>query len=190
MKKLRYMGILCILICTSCSSMKTFKGTSDLHGGVYDVKNRPVADCIILVDGKEKARTDVNGRFVLYGLKSGTYAVETQSNMCEKFTGDISFLNETQYALITVVDKDTLYELIEKHLQKNEIEEAEKQIFRLLEIDLNNPNAIMYLALIRCKENNGEAALRVLQDAEKRGISDVWMKSFAEKMEEEREKDS
>ena len=188
MKNMRYMGILCILICTSCSTMKTFKGTSDLHGSVYDVKNRPVANCIILVDGKEKTRTDSNGRFVLYELKSGTYAVETQSNICEKFSSEIAFLNETQYALITVVDKDTLCELIEKNLQNNEIEEAGKQAVRLLEIDPTNPNAIMYIALIRYKEKNIEAALRVLQDAEKRGISDEWMKAFLEKLEVEIEK--
>ncbi len=176
-----------VLIFASCVGLKTFKGTGDLHGSVYDVRNRPVAGCIILVEGKEKTLTDTNGRFVVSGLKSGSYTIETRCEYCESYSGDIKFLNETQYAVIRVVDNETLYELIEKALGKKDYEKADAYITRLIKSDAGNVNAIMYMALTRYLEGNKIAALEILNDAQDRGISDVWLESFKEKMEVEHE---
>lgn len=190
MRKVLFVVFFILVLLTSCTSMKTFKGTADLHGSVYDVKNRPVAGCTILVDGNEKTITDTNGRFVLYGLRSGTYTIETKSLYCEPYTGTIQFLNETQYILITVVDNETLYESVEKQFTQSDLSKAEEEIFRLLRINPDNPNAVMYLAVLRYKEEDKAASLRVLLDAERRGISDIWMQSFIKKMEEENENNS
>ncbi len=189
MKRVVVSGILLVVL-ISCAGMKTFKGTADLHGSVFDVKNRPVANCTIFINEKEKALTDSNGRFILYGLKSGVYQIEAQSSYTETYTGEIQFLNETQYALITVVDADTLYESIETAFEKSDYSKAEEEITRLLTINKTNPNAVMYMAVLRYKEKNSEAALRILRDAESRGISDIWMKKFIEKLEAEDEKNS
>ncbi|MBP7478907.1 MAG: hypothetical protein KA785_00525 [Spirochaetaceae bacterium] len=190
MMKRFYRGVILLLLFTSCAGTKTFNGRADLHGAVYDVKSRPVPNCVILLDGKEKALTDINGRFVLYGLQSAAYTIEACSSYCERYNGEIQFLNETQYILITVVDNETLYDLVEDALEKKDYDLADKTIKRLFAVNKNNPNAIMYLAVIRYREKNNRASLRVLLDAEKRGISDVWMKSFIKKMEEENEKNS
>lgn len=189
MRKVIITGLL-LMIFMSCTSVRPFKGTADLHGAVYDVKNRPVAGCTILIEGNEKALTDTNGRFVLYGLKSGVYEIETKSLISEAYRGQIEFLNETQYVLITVIDVDTLCESAEKYIDAMNVEKAEEAIYRILAVNGNNSNAVMYLAVLRYKEKNYDAALRVLRDAEKRGVSDKWMKTFNEKLEAEREKNS
>jgi len=182
-----YAGLFLLLVFTYCTIMKTFKNTADLHGAVYDVKNRPVPGCTILLNGNEKAITDVNGRFILYGLKSGVYDIETNSSYCEKYTAELKFLNETQYVLISLVDNETLYDFVEEALGKKEYGKADKIIERLFTINKNNSNAIMYLAVIRYSEGNANAALRILTDAKNRGISDPWMKAFKDMLEENNE---
>jgi|GEM_PF-3381657 len=187
MMKRFFTGVVLLLLFTSCAGTKTFKGRADLHGAVYDAKSRPVPNCVILLDGKEKALTDINGRFVLYGLQSAAYTIEACSSYCERYTGEVQFLNETQYILIKVVDNETLYESVEKQFSQSDLSKAEEEIFRLLRINPDNPNAVMYLAVLRYKEEDKAASLRILLDAERRGISDIWMQSFIKKMEEENE---
>lgn len=180
--------IFLLLFVTSCSSIKTFKGISDLHGAVYDVKNRPVSGCVIIVDGKERTMTDTGGKFTVSGLKSGSYTLETKSPESESFKEEIEFLNETQFILITVIDNETLFDLTEAELEKKNYLKAQEYITRLVAIDKNNANTIMYTAVVRYLENNSIAALGILQEAEKQGITDAWMKRFKEQLEEENEK--
>lgn len=184
MKRIVFSGCILIAIITSCTGMKTFNGNSDLNGAVYDCKNRPVSGCIILLDGVEKTISDTNGRFRIPNMNCGTYSIETKSSYCEGYKGNIQFLNETQYLLITVVDSESLYELLEESITVMNIEKAEKQVYRLLAINKNDSNAIMYLAVLRYREENYDAALRLLRDAQRRGINDIWIGSLAEKIEE------
>lgn len=189
MKRKSIFVFLLALLLYSCTSTKTFKGSADLHGSVYDVKQRPVANCLIIIDGKEKAKTDSNGRFVVYNLPSGSYEIKTKSSYCESYSNTIQFLNETQYIVISLIDAETIYQLVEDNLEINNVEEAKMNALRLLDINDSDTSALLYLALIYYKQEDFPKAFQILEEANEKKISDMWMDLLKEKVIEQLDRD-
>lgn len=56
------------------------------------------------------------------------------------------------------------------HLDR--LDEAEQEYRRILKDHPNHPRATLYLAKVRCRAGDGEGALRIMEDARRRGIDD------------------
>ena len=87
MKRKRWMlrglvALLLLLVLGSCVSQREARVTSfrtaPLFGVVYDHDQRAVAGALILVDGTEGPRSDIEGRFVLRTLERGEHVVQVR----------------------------------------------------------------------------------------------------------------
>lgn len=127
------------LLCFSCASNKTAE-LKTFNGMVYDKANEPVNGAVILINGKEAGRTDMQGHFYIDNLQiNTTYELTIQKPSYETKSLSFNYENITQVAYFTLFSANQL------------LEDAEKCI--------NNKNYNLALDYISRSESCSEATL-------------------------------
>ena len=146
----------------SCSSTASAIATNDrsvpLYGMVYDDDNSPVAGADVLIDGKAKTRSDVNGRFVLTALKFGQYAVVVKKDYFEPARLDLDYSSATQVLYVKLVSEEELLAAADKDIAAREWAKADDHVARALALKRDDPAALFLSAVIACRRGDSPDA--------------------------------
>jgi len=146
----------------SCSSTASAIATNDrsvpLYGMVYDDDNSPVAGAEVLIDGKAKTKSDVNGRFVLTALKFGQYAVVVKKDYFEPARLDLDYSSATQVLYVKLVSEEELLAAADKDIAAREWAKADDHVARALALKRDDPAALFLSAVIACRRGDSPDA--------------------------------
>jgi len=162
-------GLLALLLLAlgSCVSQREARVTSfrtaPLFGMVYDHDQRAVPGALVLVDGEEGPRSDINGRFVLRSLARGEHVIEVRKDGYEGMRAPIEFLSRTQALYLKVISLEQLLRKAEDELEARRFDEARELLERASAVNPVDP-VLLYLSSLNYRER-GEpgAAVEPLQ---------------------------
>lgn len=164
MRILRTAGILAFVIFSgACSTLRPGQALPPLYGMVYDMDNQPVQNALVLRDGKEKAHTDVNGRFVLADLAFGVSSIELRKDGYESLAAVVEYFSPTQVLYVKMTSMNQLLSRAEASIAERRWEEAAALVERAKLVSPGNPAALYLEAVVRFRRGEPEAARDILE---------------------------
>jgi len=114
--------------CASAPRPGGKRGT--LQGMIHDYDNRPVAGYLVSVDDKEKAYTDINGRFTVPDLALGTHTLSGEGKDHGPYAQTVEFADRTQIIYLRIPSNRFLYAQIDRQLSDGEYGPAQKTLLQ------------------------------------------------------------
>jgi tetratricopeptide (TPR) repeat protein len=167
--QLGIVGLVAVLLLalSSCVSFREKKmrefTKSPLVGMVYDLDQKPCAGALILVDGREGPRTDINGRFVIDALGRGEHRIGVKKEGYEPLEVPIAFLDRTQVLYLRVVSLGQLLRQAEEALDRQRLHEADGLLNRAEALAADDPVGLYLRAVFFLKQDNPEQAVPLLE---------------------------
>lgn len=141
-----------------------------LYGMVYDYDNQPCPDALIVINGEDGPRTDINGRFVIGSLSRGTHAIQVVRDGYEELTVSFDFLNRNQVLYLKVISYNQLLREIEQALEKKRLGEVEELLARAEAIYSDEPVEMYLKALFFLEVEKVKEAVKILEDIIEEGF--------------------
>lgn len=104
--------------------------SAPLFGMIYDMDNRPCAGVSLLLDGGQTSTTDLDGRFVLLGVKHGPHTLTAASEDREALEVRFDFQNQTHVLYLKMVSFDQLLSQAQDALDRKKWAEADRALRR------------------------------------------------------------
>ena len=156
-----------LLLASSCVSYREQKlrefQVAPLFGMVYDYEQKPCQAAAILVDGEQRAQTDINGRFVLGDLSRGEHRIGVRKPGFEDLEVSVQFLNRDQILYLRVISLRQLLEQAENALGKKRLAETVALLARAERIDAGDPVELYLKALYLLETGAAREAAEVLE---------------------------
>jgi hypothetical protein len=160
-------GIAVVVIASSCVSSGPAGGKGSepvaLNGMVYDYESRPVADAEISVDGRLRARSDINGRFSLGRIPFGSYKVGFEKQGFERTCISVDYTDMMQIIYVKIFSEKQLLAASEKEVTKRSWNGALAFLDRIDAIGVQDPVARYLRAVICVRRGEAEEARRILE---------------------------
>lgn len=133
-----------------------------LYGMVYDFDNQSCPEAIVIVDDREQARSDINGRFVVTALPRGRHRVVVRKEGYEECGMDFEFLNRTQVLYVRIISASQLMRQIEGALEERDLARARQLLDRTLSVAPGNPVARYLEAVFMMEDKHPDEAVALL----------------------------
>ena len=172
------------VLAVSCKTVRFGPNAVDINGMIYDFSNRPVAYCEILLGGRYRASSDINGRFSLPNVRVGDYTLEGHKDGFEKYADEVSVRERGQIIYIRLPSQNQLLALIDAALVANNIPLALEMAERAYQIDANNVETLFYFATVKFKQGEYAAAAEFLEAARALGSRDIYIDKFLSQLKE------
>lgn len=162
--KLLLIIILCLSLfsCASINRIGEKKGI--LQGMVYDYENRPIAGYIISIKNYGKTTTDINGRFMLDGIKYGTVEICGEGQNYSLYTDNFDFSDKTQILYLKIPSYEWLYTSIDTHIEKEEFSMAEKILSEFPAEEQKKSRYLFYKAIFDFRTTRGTEKSTILEN--------------------------
>jgi tetratricopeptide (TPR) repeat protein len=162
----------------SCKTAEFGFRVTDVHGMIYDFSNRPVGYCEITLGKKLKSTSDINGRFSLPKVALGNYALEINKTGFESYSEEVTIRERGQVIYIRLPSQNQLLDLVDEALVSNNIPAASELAERAYRIDPNSVETLFYLASIKFRQHDYDAAIAFLENAKSLGSKDQYIEKF------------
>jgi tetratricopeptide (TPR) repeat protein len=176
MKRLRLPVLLVLALALSLSSCVSYRerrlrefNSATLVGMVYDLDQKPCAAALIIVDGSEGPRTDINGRFVIDALRRGDHRIRVSKEGFEPLEVPVSFVDRTQVLYLRVVSFNQLLRQAEEALGRGKLQEADGLLRRAETLSSDEPVGLYLRAVYLLRLEDVEQAIGQLQKILARG---------------------
>ena len=169
-----FLGFLLI----SCQTAEFGGKTFDVNGMVYDFSNRPIPHCEIVIGGKYRTSTDINGRFTLSRVPPGDHTISGEKRGFESYSDLISVRERGQIIYFRLPSQNQLLILLDEALSANELAIAKEMAERAYQIDSNNIEMLFYYAVVKFKQDEYEKAISFLEAAQRLGSKDIYVDKF------------
>ena len=171
MHTLRVMRIAAVavaaLAAASCVSVREQRlrefDSAPLPGMVYDSEQKPCAGALVIVDGREGPRTDLNGRFVIDDLARGEHTVRVVRTGYEPLETQIRFLDRTLVLYLRVASHGQLLREAEEALARRELQRADGLLARAEALDADDPVGRYLRAWYHLGRDEVDLAVRLLE---------------------------
>jgi tetratricopeptide (TPR) repeat protein len=134
-----------------------------LFGMVYDYDQKPCPAAAVHVDGQERARTDIDGRFVIVDLSRGEHRVGVRKPGYEELELEVQFLNRDQILYLRIISLRQLLEVAEAALEKKRLAETASLLDRARKIDPGDPVGVYLKALYLLETGAVDEAVLTLE---------------------------
>lgn len=176
-----------IVLFTNCSTVwkKKFKDDEAMmYGMVYDENDEALGEVEIHVDGKLKAVSDTQGRFILkyiYGdiLEAKRHSIKLSRNGYETIE-ELIFYDPMSLLYFTMESGEALLSKAEALIDSGNYKDADKELNRLLKIEDKKDAALYLLAILRVKEGRQAEAVQILGEMENK--NNPYVKKLLEKI--------
>jgi tetratricopeptide (TPR) repeat protein len=142
-----------------------------MYAMIYDNESNPVSGVEVFLNDKKIVNSDIQGRFILDGMKKGTYTIKLVKKGYEELVEifDYEPLNVLYFKIINV---SQLLSIAENLMDERNNLEAEKYIDRALLIEPKRQDSL-FLKSINCYLLNKYAeSLAILEELVKTGAAD------------------
>jgi tetratricopeptide (TPR) repeat protein len=156
-------SLLSALLLASCGTLGSNDSKPPFYGMVYDRDNQPVQNAVVVLDGKETAATDVNGRFALANLDPGVYEVELRKEGYEPLSTSVEYFSPTQVLYVKMTSRDQLLSQAETAIAERRWQEASDLVDRADRIDPDNPATLFLRAVVLFRRGQPEEARAILE---------------------------
>ena len=177
-----------VVSCTSVWNKKYKDDAGVMYGMIYDEKEEGVAAVNVIINGKLKAVSDGQGRFILQfyfadikDKKEHRIALEKEGY--EKFE-QVFYYEPMSLLHLRLESGDGLLREAEDAIDRSEYEEAEAFLNRAFNIEESRDESLFLKAVIRYKEGKPEEALNALEGIGKK--EEAAVKAFMQRVEEVR----
>jgi len=177
-----------VVSCTSVWNKKYKDDAGVMYGMIYDEKEEGVAAVNVIINGKLKAVSDGQGRFILQfyfadikDKKEHRIALEKEGY--EKFE-QVFYYEPMSLLHLRLESGDGLLREAEDAIDRSEYEEAEAFLNRAFNIEESRDESLFLKAVIRYKEGKPEEALNTLEGIGKK--EEAAVKAFMQRVEEVR----
>jgi len=160
---------LCLLIlllgaCKTVSNENPLQfDSAPLFGMIYDMDNRPCAGVSLLLDGGQKSVTDLDGRFVLLGVKRGTHTLTAASEDREPLEARFDFQNQTHVLYLKMVSFDQLLSQAQDALDRRKWADADRALRRAAAIHEADTVLVYLRAILDRQQGDSTAAAARLE---------------------------
>lgn len=143
--------------CATASNQDPLKfETAPLFGMIYDLDNKACGGISLVLDGTQKAGSDIDGRFVLVALKRGAHTLTATGTDYERVDLSFTFLNQSQVLYVKMVSFDQLLGQAQDALDRHKWQEAQSLLERAAAIH-DSDTVLVYLRAI-LQYQQGDAA--------------------------------
>jgi len=156
-------AFLSALLLASCGTLGSNDSKPPFYGMVYDRDNQPVQNAVVVLDGKETAATDVNGRFALANLDPGVYEVELRKEGYEPLSTSVEYFSPTQVLYVKMTSRDQLLSQAETAIAERRWQEASDLVDRADLVDPDNPATLFLRAVVLFRRGQPEEARAILE---------------------------
>lgn len=156
-------AFLSALLLASCATLGSNDSKPPFYGMVYDRDNQPVQNAVVVLDGKETAATDVNGRFALANLDPGVYEVELRKEGYEPLSTSVEYFSPTQVLYVKMTSRDQLLSQAETAIAERRWQEASDLVDRADRVDPENPATLFLRAVVLFRRGQPEEARAILE---------------------------
>lgn len=175
--------------CTSVWNKKYKDDAGVMYGMIYDEKEEGVAAVNVMINGKLKAVSDGQGRFILQfyfaDIKDKKeQRIELEKEGYEKFE-QVFYYEPLSLLHLKLESGDGLLKEAEEAIDESEYGEAEKLLKRAFSIEEKRDESLYLQAVIRYKEGKREEAREALERMSGKGNAAV--KAFVQRLEGVRE---
>ena len=136
--------------------------TAPLFGMIYDLDNKPCAGVSVRVDGLPGETSDIDGRFVLPGLKRGPHSVRASAENHEPLEVRFSFDSRTQVLYLKMVSFDQLLALAQGALDGKRWADADLLLKRASALNESDAVLLYLQAILDYRQGDPAAAERRL----------------------------
>ena len=178
-----------VMSCTSVWNKKYKDDAGVMYGMIYDEKEEGVAAVNVMINGKLKAVSDGQGRFILQfyfaDIKDKKeQRIELEKEGYEKFE-QVFYYEPLSLLHLKLESGEGLLKEAEEAIDESEYGEAEKLLERAFSIEEKRDESLYMKAVIRYKEGKREEAREALERMSGKGNAAV--KALMRRLEEERE---
>lgn len=174
-----------MILLIGCSSVsgKNFKDDEAmLYGMVYNDNDEALRDVEVVVDGKLKAVSDMQGRFILkymYGniMERKRHTIELHKRGYETIK-ELIFYDPMSLLYFRMESGKAIQEMAESLIDRGSYNEADKALNRLLGIEGKEDIGLYLLAILRIKEGKESEAIHLLEDMENK--DNIYVKNLLE----------
>jgi tetratricopeptide (TPR) repeat protein len=175
--------IVVALTLASCRSTPYGRLAVGLNGMVYDFENKPIPQYIITLDGKNEVSTDINGRFFIPRVTSGTHVIGGGRQGYESYRGELVINDRRQVVYIRVPTLAQLINLADEALSANRLEEAADFLRRAWSLEEPTTELLFYSAILSFRRGDYEKAVEYLQQADYLGGgADEYVRRFLDEL--------
>ncbi len=149
-----------LTICGAIAAVPYFAACASTHalnGMLYDQDARPVPNYELVLDGKARTYTDVNGRFDFPKVKIGTHIISGDDARYEAIRATCEFRRVTDIAHVRATSIDGLYRAIDESLGLGDLQAAAYALARMPPSERASPDYGLYAAIYRFR-SSGDAA--------------------------------
>jgi len=114
--------------CASAPRPGGKRGT--LQGMIRDYDNKPVAGYLVSVDERDKAYTDINGRFTVPDLALGAHTLSGEGRDHGTYEQSVEFADRTQIIYLRIPSNRFLYSQIDRELTEGEYGKAQQTLLQ------------------------------------------------------------
>ncbi|MDR1910118.1 MAG: carboxypeptidase regulatory-like domain-containing protein [Spirochaetaceae bacterium] len=137
--------------------------TQSLYGMIYDGENRPVNNAALYVDGAYRSSSDINGHFIITGLKPKTiFRVNVQKQGFEPIDIDAAYTDPSHVLYIRILSGDQLLAEAEEAVRDKRWGEAEALLDRALDAGAEAAPVHYVRAILACAREEYAEALLIL----------------------------
>ena len=171
-----------ILFVISCKTAEFGFKTVYINGMIYDFSNRPIPFYNVSLGKKYNSSTDINGRFIIPKVPVGKHVIKGSKGGYEILIDEININDISQIIYIRIPSQKQLLEMADEALTGNNFESAENILERAFQIDQNNIETLLYLAVVKYRQNDYDRAVYFLEYAKKLGSKDIYIEKFLNKL--------
>ncbi len=176
-----------MILLVGCSTVRGKKFKDDeamMYGMVYDENDESLREVEVLIDGKLKAISDMQGRFILkytYGniLEEKRHVIELHKKGYEPITESI-FYDPMSLLYFKMESGDAILSKAEALIDSENYNDADTELNRLLKIEDKKDIALYLLAILRVKEGKQAEAVQLLENMENK--NNPYVKKLLEKI--------
>ena len=182
-----FLLMLQIILLAGCSSVRGKKIKDDeamMYGMVYDENDEAVREVEVHVDGKLKAVSDMQGRFILkymYGdiLEEKRHTIELHKEGYETIK-ELIFYDPMSLLYFRMESGKAILNKAEALIDSENYKDADEELNRLLETEDQKDTALYLLAILQVREGKKAEAVQLLENMENK--NNPYVKKFLEKI--------
>jgi len=155
------LGITLLVSCKGTPALLINEGI--MYAMIYDFDNTPVSAVAVYIDDKKVADSDIQGRFLMDGMKNGEYSIKLIKRGYETFE-DFFYFEPLNVLYFKIINTSQLVALAETALDNGEFSIAESYIDRALVIEPNRPDILFLKSITFYLQARNEEAAEILEN--------------------------
>lgn len=154
-----------ILVTGGCAGLADSRGftAAPLHGIVFDGSGAPLGWAEIRVDGAQMVQSDIDGRFIVPGVRRGRVRITAAKEGHERVTREAEFVSRTQVLYVRLHSVGDLVRAAADALSGERVSAAVAYANRALAVDGESASARYAAACAHLRSGAPEETLRLLE---------------------------